>query len=210
MRAIIAVLVVSVTMAIGCKAVPDGDDLDRLMEQVAGIPTEIRSVMAKWAANRTAYGYLLHYQSSTQLGTSGCEDDSGKPVFVKPVQMSKMYACLNTMQTTTYLECLALILTDIADETPDLFCEWNTHQSGLAPDEIPVEFKADRITDQNIADALLGPPPPLEIQLMLMGLPGMVGPGGALCPQGVDWACVDNPLDDAPPSTAAASGGGDR
>jgi hypothetical protein len=200
---------------IGCKAVPDEDTLDRLRNHVASIPIEVRSVMAKWAANRTAYGYLLHYQGDAQLGTIECEDESGKPVLVKIAPMSKMYECLNTMRTSTYLECLALILTDVADETPDLFCEWSTHQNGLAPGEIPEEFKADRSTDEAVIDmitrALIGPyMPPPEIQLMLMGIPGFVGPGGALCPQGVDWACAPNPLEDQPgTTTSAATGGGD-
>lgn len=203
-------------LVVGCKAAPDDDSMDRLRDQVASIPIEVRSVMAKWAANRTAYGYLLHYQSGTQLGTIECENEAGTPVALKIVPMSKMYECLNTMRTTTYLECLALILTDIADETPDLFCNWSTHQHGLAPGEIPAEFKADRSTDEAVIDtivrALVGPyTPPPEIQLMLMGIPGFIGPGGSLCPQGVDWACAPNPLDEDPSvTTSASSGGGDR
>lgn len=215
MRWFFAALIVSAMMVIfGCKAVPDEDDMDRLRNQVASIPIEMRVVMGRWAANRVAYGYLRNSFDRDReeiFGTIRCIDGAQSPTDpVIDLKLPEMFACLNKNLTSTYFDCLTIILDDIQDQHPGLNCRWLDSRYGLTPDEAPPEFSSERITDDGIVRALLGPPPPIEIQLMLMGLPGFVGPGGALCPQGVDWACADNPLDDAPPSTSAASGGGDR
>lgn len=208
----IAILFLTV-LSLGCwEAKPDNDTLDDLRDSIASVPVEIRSVMGKFAANRFAYGYLRTYGKDVQLGTIACLDNKdNQAVGPTHIPIHKMWSCLHTMQTTTYLECLDLILQEFNDDYPEAYCEWVGYQMNLRPDEVPDEFKAEFQTTDSIVHTLLGPPPPLEIQLMLMGLPGMMGPRGMICPQGASWACAPNPLDGEPtPSTSAASGGGDQ
>ncbi len=214
MRAIFAALVASVMMTFGCKALPDGDDLDRLRERLAGIPIGIKMDLHRWAANRVAYGYCLKTRGNG-LGTLFCANVSAKDPGGEhiPVEMERMLKCLHENQTVSYFECLNIILEDIEGENLDknYSCDWIGYSPGMEPDEVPPEFRSDRISDDDLVEALTGiAPPPLEIQLLLMRVPGFVGPKGAICAQGVDWACADNPLEGAPPTTSASSGGGDR
>lgn len=199
----------------GCKAIPDGDDFDRLTDKIAGIPIEARLALDRWAANRVAYGYLLHYRDdNTWLGTLRCDTFKKGTQFYE-VSVNSVMMCLNRVQTATYAECLKLVVEEIEEENADdgYACLWESFtKSDLNPKSTPSEFDAERHSDETLAEILIGPyMPPIEIQLMLMRVPGMVGPRGALCPQGVDWACAELPLDGEPnPTTSAASGGGDR
>ena len=217
MAKIVKALTVSIALATsvaGCwEADPDKDTLGDLRDQVAGFPIEVKHVMASWAANRVAYGYILNNSNrgDDHLGTIRCVKDD-KPHFSDPVfdlPVGDMLACLNKHGTSTYFQCLKYLLEDAADEHPDRECSWIGFRTGLSPDEVPDEFKAERATVDDITRALLGPPPPLEIQLLLMGLPGIMGPSGAFCIQRVDWACAPDPFG-GPPGTSASSGGGDR
>lgn len=215
MRTIICVL--AALILAGCwEAEPDRDSLGELRNTVASFPVEVKGVMSRWAANRVAYGYMLNsaQRGDDHLGTIRCIANGAQhfsdPVF--DIQVSDMLLCLTRMGTTPYLGCLDVILSDKADEHPDRECSWIGHRTGLAPDEIPDDFRADRISDDEIAWALVGlPPPPKEIQILLLGLPGMLGRAGALCIQAKrDWACAPNPFDAEPGTSSAATGGGDR
>ena len=214
MRAIFAALVLSAALAFGCKAVPDGDDLDRLQDHVAALPDGLKAALSQWAANRIAYGYCLNHKGN-DVGVIHCtEYDDGTAIYGERIviPIEEMLLCLNRHLTTTYRECLSLILESTSKDKGDKFgCEWSRFESDMDPSRIPPEMDANRVTDDHIVDALLGPytPPPAEVRA-LMGLPGFVGPRGVLCIQGVDWACADNPLDDTAPTTSASSGGGDR
>ncbi|AUX33139.1 uncharacterized protein SOCE836_052930 [Sorangium cellulosum] len=160
MRSIIAALVVGVAMAVGCKAIPDGDDLDRLQDQVASLPTGLKAALSQWAANRIAYGYCLNHRGNN-LGGLFCVDGKAKDGEYIPVPMEEMLLCLNRNLTTTYKECLDLIVRDINRIRGDQFgCEWSWFEPDMDPAKIPPEMDAKRITDEQIRDALLGPPPP--------------------------------------------------
>ncbi len=209
-----AALAASVAPIACWEADPDQDTLAELQGVVSGWPLEIKHAMAKWQANRIALGYLMgrYDKGEDYIGTIRCVN-KGIPHFSDPVidvTVTAVIKCLRDTGTATYLECLDLILSDRADEYPDRECSWIGHRTGFAPDEIPDDFRAERLADKDLTWGLVGlPPPPIEIQLMLLGLPGMMGARGALCPQGVRWACAPA-FGDVPGTTGAATGGGDR
>lgn len=196
----------------GCwEAEPDQDTFGELRDQVASFPIEIKMVMGRWAANRVAYGYMLGFNTSdNDIGQLMCNNPDRPGVSIRvAVTVVDMLKCLGTNRTTIYKECLQLIKEEREDERSGGPCEWESFVHAFDPENVPHEFDAERATVDDITRALLGPPPPLEIQLLLMGLPGVMGPGGAFCIQSVDWACAPDPFS-GPPGTSASSGGGDR
>ncbi len=200
----------------GCwEADPDQDTMGELRDTVASFPPEVSDVMRRWAANRVAFGYVSQYQRDEFFGTVVCYDNDkpGNPLAnqTHTYDIKDMLKCLNNNMTMTYAQCLAYMLTDFSDLYPDRDCEWSQFAKKLKPDEMPAETEVERVTIATMAHALLGPPPPVEIQLLLIGLPGMVGPAGALCIQVKrDWACAPAFGDEPGVTSSAASGGGDR
>lgn len=194
-------------LVVGCwEADPDQDSMGELRAIVQNFSGPVRQTMAKWQANTIARGYLLAKRIDSPIGYIDCPGAGRHPMFVRD-----MLACLVRRSTSTYDECFGHMLRQFYDETdlilPDA-CKW-THLPEFDPGNMPDEFQPDMNAD--FAALLLGPPPPIEIQLMLMGLPGVMGPGGALCIQVKrDWACAPDPFEDTPGTTSAAAGGGDR
>lgn len=194
----------------GCwEAEPDGDTMGELRDTVASFPIELKTSMARWAANRVAFGYVAAHGEG-YIGDIDCYNPSSKVRRFAQITLQDMLKCLSAMQTTTYRGCLDIILENTYQEHVDdgyVECKWNRFTKDLAPEEMPPEAEADRVMQGDMTWVLIGlPPPPLEIQMMLLGVHGVLGPKGALCPQGVDWACAPSPFGDAP----GGSSGGDR
>lgn len=208
----IVVFMAMLLAMLGCKAVPDEDTLGELREQVAAFPIEIHDAMARWAANRVAYGYLLHHRVGPYIGHISCSEIGKRNSETEiEVQVADMLKCLDAHLTTSYKGCLSIILDDVSDEhfTTHSDCRWKSFYHATNPERMPPETDAGRVTVDTITEALLGPPPPKEIQLILLGI-GMLGRGGILCVQGADWACVEDPFGADAPTTSAGTSGGDR
>jgi hypothetical protein len=123
-----------------------------------------------------------------------------------------MLRCLDANPTSSFKECLSIMLENVQDDHDSVECRWQSFNAKFWETRRPYEMDPERVSIEAMAQLLLGPPPPLEIQLMLMGLPGMVGGAGLLCVQTrARWACAPNPFDGDPGvTTGASSGGGDR
>jgi hypothetical protein len=206
MRSTIAALVMSVMMVVGCEAVPDGDDYDHLREMVAGAPQGVLDALRVYASNRIAYGWWLSREDSFEkVGEVMCDEQ------LHDVVVRDVLFCLNRYKDWSYSKCLDNMG---AVYEYDLFKGNNCNFAGVEPryhpDKMPKEFEAERVGVDAVVQALLGPPPPVKIQLLLIGAGGFVGPAGVLCPMGADWACPENPLNPGDTSSSAATGGGDR
>lgn len=215
MRHFVALLLMLFSLP-GCwEAVPDEGTMGELQQDVASFPPEVQDVMARWAANRVALGYCRAKGIHDRIGLIRCYDpDKPTNTFLGrtiEIEVGDMIKCLIGNTTTTYAGCLEWLLTDTRDTYPHMECEWSEYGRGFSPQELPDETSADRVSVYTMTRALLGEPPPMNIQIMLMGLPGMMGPAGALCIQVKrEWACAPGPFSDSPGASSATSGGGDR
>jgi hypothetical protein len=191
-------------------AEPDGDSMDVLKERLAGIPFEAQLALNRWAANRIAYGYTLRH-GNYEIGALECTSRAEGTQWID-ITGPDMLKCLILNQTMTYVDCLLWIKEGIEEENADKAyeCRWAKYEDGWDPEDIPSSMDAERVTMEQLIQELLGPPPPVEIQLMLLGIAGLGGAGGILCVQSVDWACPENPLTGEPSTTSASSGAGDR
>ncbi len=187
-----------------CEAVPDEDSLDKLRDSVASIPIEAQGIFDKWAANRVAFGYLLNYDSDQLLGTITCKN--GPKETDIDVSVQQVIRCLSSYRTAVYKDCLASVLDDVHDEYMDDECKWKSFERPFDPAYTPYEFESERVGLKERVASLLGDPPPMEVQLLLIKM-GMMGPAGVLCPLST-WACPENPFGGSTVTTS--TGGGDR
>jgi hypothetical protein len=208
-------LTMIILLALGCDGfsltTPDGGDMARLEQQIAGIPSSALLELKVWAANRYTAGYL-HGQANgnrwKKIGTIYCPGAAGKDV-----HLHEALDCLNSFQTLTYAACLTRIL-NAHQDSPDGAttgepCHWHdVFTPGYAPDELPGECEPESVDAERIVLALLGPPPPLEIQMLFFGA-GLFGASGALCPLAA-WGCPDDPGAPGVPQPAPGPGDGDH
>lgn len=191
---------------LGCTAVPDGDDYGRVREVLAGAPQNVLDALRVFAANRVAYGWWLAREDSFEkVGEVQCDEQ------LHDLVVRDVLYCLNRYKDWSYSKCLddmgAVFEYDLQKGNN---CRFVGVEPRYHPDKMPSEFNADRVSIDSVVQALLGQPPPIEIQLLLIGAGGFVGPRGVLCPMGADWACPEDPLNPGVTSSSAATGGGDR
>lgn len=201
-----AFAVLALSVGACTEAVPDGNEYDNLREMVSGAPQNVLDALRVFAANRVAYGWWLSRKDQFEkVGEVMCNEQ------LYDVVVRDVLFCLNRYKDWSYSKCLddmgAVFEYDLQKGNN---CYFAGVEPRYHPDKMPAEFNADRVSVDHMVQALLGPPPPLEIQLLLIGAGGFVGPAGVLCPMGSDWACPEDPLDPGGTSSSAATGGGDR
>lgn len=219
MRSIRSAMVIALSLLIVACSVPDGDDIKRLTDTIAGWPSAVKAKTIRYAMNRRAIEWLMTRPQNEEIGRVNChraEDGSLVEVSVRVVEDA--IRCLLENPALIYVECVENLtsrtaelangeakrtlaekfgeLKDCYDETPFVY------QSEYVEDDL---VEPSSWTDEDIARALISIPGPL---------PGGPVPGmlPVLCPLAEDpesWGCPGSP--EYPPGETPEPGDeGDR